>query len=393
MEQISTQVSSTQSVLRACLGWVLDLGLSSGMTYYQKKNLALVNAVAFSSLLLAMPLTFVLILMGFGHPFTLLTAMIVIACLVLGLNGARQVEGSKALFSFAPGILIIVYALLELSKQGLSQTLIYILLRQGLCFALLIPVMMYGFDGWQKAARSGMFGVLFLMVFEVGGMRLGTFPAEPASGASHGLFSLLSLVQYAGLAGCLVYLQNTAVQQAQQAQKANEKYKRMAIHDGLTGMFNHTFIEQLIGDAINRSKRSGDPLSLLMIDVDYFKHINDSLGHNAGDEILTRLARVLNRNKRSTDYLGRWGGDELVMLLTDTSLEGAAKLAEKLRSLVAEQAFPFGKHLTLSLGASEFHAGDTPADLVARADAAMYQAKRTGRNRVEVQSSINIAQI
>ncbi len=386
MEQLSTQASSTQSILRACLGWVLDLGLNPQMNYYQKKNLALINAVAFSSLLLAMPLTFVLILMGFGHPFALLLALVVTACLVLALNGARRVEASKALFSFAPGLLLLAYTLLELSKQSLGQPLNYLLIRQGLCFALLIPLLMYGFDSWVKATKVGVSCALLLMVFEVGSMRLGAFPEEPISGASHGLFSLLSLVQFAGLGGCLVYMQAIVVQHAQQAQEASEKLKRMAIHDGLTGVFNHAFIEQLVGDAINRSKRSGNPLSLLMIDVDSFKHINDTLGHNAGDEILVRLAHLLNINKRSTDYLGRWGGDELVLLLTDTSLDGAANLAEKLRNLVETQAFPHGKRLTLSLGASEYQLGDTPASLVARADAAMYQAKRAGRNRVCIQS-------
>jgi diguanylate cyclase (GGDEF)-like protein len=157
----------------------------------------------------------------------------------------------------------------------------------------------------------------------------------------------------------------------------------------MTRLFNRKFLEQLIGDAINRSKRSKNPLSLLMIDVDFFKQINDNFGHNTGDSVLIRLAQLLNSNKRSTDYLGRWGGDELILLLTDTNLSGAANLAEKLRSLVNNHSFPHCKHLTISLGASEYQDGDSLARFIEKADVAMYRAKRGGRNKVEIKKSSN----
>jgi diguanylate cyclase (GGDEF)-like protein len=120
--------------------------------------------------------------------------------------------------------------------------------------------------------------------------------------------------------------------------------------------------------------------------VDFFKQINDSYGHNSGDEVLSRLAKLLEGSKRSTDYLGRWGGDELLLLLTDTNLQGAAMVAEKLRSLVENHTFPHNRHLTISLGASEYCTQDNVAGFIGRADAAMYRAKRGGRNRVEIQA-------
>jgi diguanylate cyclase (GGDEF)-like protein len=122
-----------------------------------------------------------------------------------------------------------------------------------------------------------------------------------------------------------------------------------------------------------------------MIDVDFFKRINDTFGHNAGDDVLKELVHVLSSSTRSTDYLGRWGGDELVLLLTDTNLTGAANLAEKLRQRVDEHQFPHCKHLTISLGASLYRDGDTSVSLVERADASMYRSKRNGRNRIEVE--------
>ena len=383
-DHLSSQLSTTQSVLRECLGWVVELGITAELQFFQKKNLALINGIAFSSLMLAMPGTFVLIVMGFSHPFSLLISIVTLSCLILSLNAARRLAWSKALFAFAPGAIITAYTLLELSSGSLGEPLNYLLARQGLCFALLVPVILYGFESRQKVTIIVGICTLCLLVFDVGSMRMDAFRQADISGLNHGLFSLLSLVQYMGLSACVLYVQNYALQHAQHTMQANEKLKRMAIRDGLTGMFNHGFMQQLIGDAINRSKRSATPLALLMIDVDAFKQINDTSGHNAGDEVLVSLTRLLKENKRATDYLGRWGGDELVLLLTDTDLAGAANLAEKLRCLVECQVFPHGKKLTLSVGASEYKDGDSPANFMARADAAMYRAKRAGRNRVEV---------
>jgi polar amino acid transport system substrate-binding protein len=219
-------------------------------------------------------------------------------------------------------------------------------------------------------------------------MHLGAFGGENMSGFIHGLLSLISVVQYTALAGCVLYMQNYTMQQERKTQRFNQKLHHMAIRDGMTGLFNHSFMQQFIQDAINRSRRSRNPLSLLMIDIDFFKQINDSFGHNAGDEALKELISVLNANKRSTDYLGRWGGDELIMLLTDTNLAGAIITAEKLRNMVADHPFTRCKQLTISVGASLFQDGDTPVTFVERADAAMYRAKRGGRNRVEGERAV-----
>ena len=166
----------------------------------------------------------------------------------------------------------------------------------------------------------------------------------------------------------------------------NEKLQRMAVTDGMTGLLNHTVMEQLIGDAINRTKRSHSPMSLIIIDVDFFKLINDTYGHTAGDEVLKRLSQVLDHSKRSTDYMGRWGGEEFILLLTETNLLGATKLAEKLRHLVESHTFPHRSRLTISLGVTEYKDGDTLVTFIKRADVALYRAKHSGRNRSEIQN-------
>jgi diguanylate cyclase (GGDEF)-like protein len=385
VEQASLFLSSSQVVMRAGLSWVFNLGIAADMPFYQKKNLSLINRVSFVSLLMALPGTFLLILMGFAHPFGLLVCGMLASCSILVLNGVKRVEWSKIVFAIAPATLIVVFSLLELESTASVDPLMYILLRQGLCFGLLLPILIYGFEQRRIIACVVGLCILTLLVFEVAGMRLGSFDGEALSSVNHGLFTLLSLIQYTVLAGCIYFMQSYTMQHEREAEQSTRKLHRLAIRDGMTGIFNHTFLEQYIADAINRSKRSGNPLSLLMIDVDYFKRINDTFGHNAGDDVLKELVRVLSSSTRSTDYLGRWGGDELVMLLTDTNLMGAANLAEKLRRLVEEHRFPHCKHLTISLGASLYRDGDTSVSLVERADASMYRSKRNGRNRVEVE--------
>jgi diguanylate cyclase (GGDEF)-like protein len=383
MQQISSQLSSTQTILRTCVGWIVDLGVSPSMPFLQRKTLALINATAFTSLILALPGTFMLILMGFNHSFSLLISGVLAACLILSFNGARKVEWSKALFAISPAAIILAYTLLEHPANGMSQPLNYFLAQQSICFALLVPILVYGYDGRQKILPIVGLCLLAFLVFDIVSIRQGAFNDDLITGISYGLFTLLSLLQYAALAACMCYMQYSTMQQDRQAQKASEKLKNLAIRDGLTGLFNHSFIEQLVEDAMNRSRRSESPLALLMIDIDRFKQVNDTFGHNAGDEVLVQLATLLDNSKRSTDYLGRWGGDELVCLLTDTNLAGAENLAEKLRALVESHDFPNGKHVTISLGASQYQAGDTPPSFIARADIAMYRAKHAGRNRVE----------
>lgn len=385
--QVSSWLASAGVVLRAGLGWVFDLGISVEMPFYKKKNLALINRAAFLCLLLALPGSFLLMLMGFGHPLSLLFSGTLVLTLILALNGAHKVGWAQAIFAFAPAGIILIYTMLELSSANISDQLVFYLIRQGMCFSLLLPVILYGFEATRTTV--GILGgcTLVLLGFDVASLHWGASLLDNISGINHGLFSLLSIVQLLGLAGCVLYVQNYTIKQEQLMRDSNEKLQSLVVKDGMTGLYNRSFMEQMIGDAINRSKRSGTPLSLLMIDIDYFKQINDIFGHQAGDEVLLQLTKLLEGSKRSTDYLGRWGGDELVLLLGDTNLQGAMKVAEKLRIAVVSHIFPHRSHLTISLGASEYCNGETQPELIKRADAAMYQAKHAGRNRVEVERS------
>jgi diguanylate cyclase (GGDEF)-like protein/PAS domain S-box-containing protein len=173
-----------------------------------------------------------------------------------------------------------------------------------------------------------------------------------------------------------------------QRKALEERLETLVMTDELTGLFNRRYFNQRGGEEFTRACRYGTPFAILMVDVDYFKEINDSHGHNAGDQALRHLARSMQSSLRSVDIVCRLGGDEFGVLLPDTTLEGAAVLAARLRASVAEGQFEFqGRpvQFTVSLGAGAFSQHDATFDhVLKRADAALYEAKSQGRNRVQL---------
>lgn len=164
---------------------------------------------------------------------------------------------------------------------------------------------------------------------------------------------------------------------------------RLASRDGLTGLFNRRHFDSSLDQECQRAGRGTTPLSLLMIDVDYFKRYNDTMGHQAGDDALRRVAaEVLRPLHRATDLAARYGGEEFAVILPATGPEDARALAERILSAVRDAAVPhptspFG-HLTLSIGLTSVPGGTPlhPEDLIARADENLYHAKDQGRNQV-----------
>lgn len=163
---------------------------------------------------------------------------------------------------------------------------------------------------------------------------------------------------------------------------ANESLERLAHVDSLTQLWNRYATEQAIDREIYAAWRYGRPCSLLLLDVDHFKTINDRHGHSVGDEVLARLARELGGALRISDHAGRWGGEEFIVLANNTDLDSATSLAERLRQRIAATVFPTAGAVTISVGVAAWQAGDTRRSLVERADRALYRAKQGGRNRV-----------
>ncbi|UZJ44547.1 GGDEF domain-containing protein [Marinimicrobium sp. C6131] len=153
--------------------------------------------------------------------------------------------------------------------------------------------------------------------------------------------------------------------------------------DPLTGAFNRKGIEDAIALGLIE-RREGKPLSLVMVDVDHFKPINDHYGHAVGDQVLTGLSALVKNNIRGTDLFARWGGEEFVLVCRDTDLREAAGLAEKLRGLLEEKEFDQVGRITASFGVATLRQGETLDEIFNRVDQALYKAKEFGRNRVEV---------
>ena len=171
----------------------------------------------------------------------------------------------------------------------------------------------------------------------------------------------------------------------QYAERRAAELGEQAITDSLTGTRNRRGITISALEAMAHAERYGHPLSVAMIDVDHFKEVNDTHGHKAGDRVLQGVAAVLTEALRLPDKVGRYGGEEFLLVMPETGLEETSKLTERIRQQVSEAEFDIGDRkvkLTISIGAALFEKGEDLEQLVSRADRALYRAKDTGRNSV-----------
>lgn len=167
----------------------------------------------------------------------------------------------------------------------------------------------------------------------------------------------------------------------------NETLSEMAITDEMTGLNNRYFFDRRIGEEVERAERYEVPLALIIFDLDHFKQINDTWGHDIGDKVLISVTEVVKRSIRKPDILARWGGEEFVLLVPQTDLLGAAALSNKLREIIAATRHPGVGPVTASFGVAERIAGEPYESWFRRSDQALYQAKNKGRNCVVCSSS------
>jgi diguanylate cyclase (GGDEF)-like protein len=182
-----------------------------------------------------------------------------------------------------------------------------------------------------------------------------------------------------GEVGYLTQVFNTMVESLR---KHHDELEHISTTDALTGLSNRRHLMNLLTHEIERARRADQPFSILMLDVDHFKTYNDNHGHQAGDEALARISKVLRRSIRPYDCAVRYGGEEFLVILSATSLDRARESAERIRKQVQEEQFDHGP-LTISIGVAEYPShGDTAKSVIGQADAALYEAKRAGRDRV-----------
>jgi len=171
-------------------------------------------------------------------------------------------------------------------------------------------------------------------------------------------------------------------------EEAQDRLQRLAITDGLTGLYNYRYFWEQLYQEVNRAKRHNLRVSLLMMDIDFFKHYNDAHGHPAGDDVLVTIAKLLKENIRKIDIPARYGGEEFSIILVETDKQAAHFVAEKIRALIEEYPFQYENgqpngRLTVSIGVSTYpEDGDSADALVNKADQRLYRAKQEGKNKV-----------
>ena len=175
-------------------------------------------------------------------------------------------------------------------------------------------------------------------------------------------------------------------QRAEELRRSAEAASEMSMTDALTGLLNRYGLHRALQREMSEARRYDRPLSCLLIDVDFFKLVNDTYGHAAGDTALQQAARVITESVRGSDVVCRYGGEEFLVLAPETGLDGARALADKIRQAFAARLFGEAAHvfpLTLSAGAAQLSTDESGNDMIARADEALYHVKQTGRDRVE----------
>ncbi len=178
-------------------------------------------------------------------------------------------------------------------------------------------------------------------------------------------------------------------QRAEELRRSAEAASEMSMTDALTGLLNRYGLHRSLQRELSEARRYSRPLSCLLIDIDFFKAVNDTYGHAAGDAALQQAARVIADSVRGSDVVCRYGGEEFLVLAPETGVEGASALAEKIRRAFSARLFGDAGRvfpLTLSAGVAQLDPGESGNDMIARTDEALYHAKQTGRDRVEAAS-------
>lgn len=178
-------------------------------------------------------------------------------------------------------------------------------------------------------------------------------------------------------------LQSEVEKRTEELTKANTKLEKLATTDSLTGLYNRVKIDEFLNHEVSRFNRYGHKFSILILDLDDFKLVNDNFGHQFGDIVLKKFSHILQKSIRKSDMLGRWGGEEFLIILPETNLQSAVQTGEKIAKSLRDYNFEFiDKSITTSVGVGEFSADDTITSLFARVDKNLYKAKEQGKDLV-----------
>lgn len=206
----------------------------------------------------------------------------------------------------------------------------------------------------------------------------------------------LVLGELAVIGGYISGLRDKLRERNDELQQALQRISELASRDELTGTFNRRYLLQALAEETNRINRASGPFSICILDIDHFKSVNDTHGHQAGDEVLRSMAETVNQGLRNIDCFGRYGGEEFLLILPQTPLDGACIKAERVRQAVADMrldAIGSGFRVSVSIGVAQFEPGESVDDTIARADRGLYLAKARGRDQVVAEDDPELAPI
>lgn len=275
-------------------------------------------------------------------------------------------------------------------SNGLIQfAFLYLAPEVGFVF-LCVLFIIFGFAALRISVRQAMIGWT-LTTLSLAAILLFTDKMLTIPVATH-TERFITLLCFSLSIGRFVYLglygnamRTVLYQRSLELKRANRRIEELAEVDDLTGAFNRRRMMRALDEECLRAQRSGSPYSIALIDLDFFKKINDRYGHPTGDEVLRTFAITVFANIRSIDKFGRYGGEEFVLLMPDTPNDAAARILDRLRIITAEldwSAFSDGMTVTISAGVATTRTDEAPESILARADSALYAAKNQGRNRV-----------
>ena len=180
------------------------------------------------------------------------------------------------------------------------------------------------------------------------------------------------------------HLEQSVSERTQELLEKTRELEVLASTDALTGLYNRRKFTEVLDQELSRYQRYKQKFCLINIDIDYFKSINDKYGHDVGDIVIKEFAEALKSNIRKSDSAGRWGGEEFLLLIIESDLQHALKVAEKIKQAIGSVTFDDVGKVTVSIGVSEVKEEDSHEDIVRRSDQALYKAKDNGRDRIEI---------
>jgi diguanylate cyclase (GGDEF)-like protein len=260
---------------------------------------------------------------------------------------------------------------------------------RGAVIAIMVVTILFGMFGLRPQLAPRLASFAFLSLASVMIWRASTAPERynPLVEAVHALFAGIVIGAAAVVVSRIGQLRARLAAQKKDLADALALNRELATRDALTGLLNRRAMVELLAREHPRIERGQGPLSVALLDIDWFKRINDGLGHGAGDEVLRRFAAILKEQLRAADALARWGGEEFLLLMPGTRLDDARVVLDRLRHRVASGGFESiapDLKVTFSVGVVEVHEGETQDTAIDRADRALYRAKQDGRNRVEL---------